>query len=153
MALSSSQQPGQRSRAVRWLLIFLGILVVSFAAIQLIPVSRTNPPVTSEPNWDSPETRALAQRACFDCHSNETQWPWYAYVAPVSWLVARDTVEGREELNFSEWGTRREEAEEIVEVILEAKMPLPIYILMHPEANLTDAERSQLAEGLRATLR
>ncbi|GAB4471959.1 MAG: hypothetical protein Kow00124_09440 [Anaerolineae bacterium] len=137
-------------------MIFLGILVVGFAAIQLVPVSRTNPPVTSEPNWDSPETRALAQRACFDCHSNETQWPWYAYVAPVSWLVSHDTIEGRQRLNFSEWDSMRGEAREtheIIEVILEGEMPPSNYVRMHPEANLTDAERSQLVEGLRATLR
>ena len=67
----------------RVVLIALGAAVVFFAAIQLVPVKRDNPPVVSEPNWDSPETRALAKRACFDCHSNETTWPWYTYVAPI----------------------------------------------------------------------
>ena len=72
---------------------FVVLVVVLFGLIQLVPVQRTNPPVVAEPPWDSPETRALAVRACFDCHSNETVWPWYAYVAPVSWLVAHDTDE------------------------------------------------------------
>jgi hypothetical protein len=86
--------------------VILGVLgagIVFFAAIQLVPVKRDNPPVVSEPNWDSPQTRALAQRACFDCHSNETVWPWYAHVAPASWLAAHDVHEGRGILNFSDW--------------------------------------------------
>ncbi len=84
-----------------------GVLVVGLIAIQLVPYGRnhTNPPVQSEPNWDSPETRALAERACFECHSNETAWPWYSNIAPVSWLVQHDVDEGREKLNFSEWST------------------------------------------------
>src|ERR1700674_2739250 len=84
----------------------VAIAVVLFGLIQLVPigVSVTNPPVVSEPNWDSPQTRALAQRACFDCHSNETIWPWYSRVAPVSWLLASDVIQGRSRLNFSTWG-------------------------------------------------
>jgi cytochrome c551/c552 len=74
--------------------------------IQLVLVwlFQTNPPVSAEPAWDSPQTRALAQRACFDCHSNETQWPLYSRIAPVSWLITSDVVRGRRHLNFSTWG-------------------------------------------------
>jgi len=74
--------------------------------IQLVPVwlFQTNPPVGAEPAWDSPQTHALAQRACFDCHSNETQWPLYSRIAPVSWLITADVVRGRRHLNFSTWG-------------------------------------------------
>ncbi len=78
--------------------------------IQLIPVDKSNPPVVSEPTWDSPQTRALAKDACFDCHSNETVWPWYAKIAPSSWLLAQDVDEGRSALNFSEWGQGEMEA-------------------------------------------
>ena len=71
-------------------LLVLGVIV--FAAIQLVPFGHdhTNPPVVAEPAWDSPETRAFAVTACFDCHSNQTVWPWYSNIAPVSWLVQRD---------------------------------------------------------------
>ncbi len=92
------------------------VLLAGFLLIQLVPYGRnhTNPPVLQEPNWDSPQTRALAQRACFDCHSNETEWPWYSHVAPVSWLVQRDVEEGREKVNFSTWGQGgAEEGEEL----------------------------------------
>jgi hypothetical protein len=139
----------------RIILIGLAVLVGGFLLIQLVPYGRnhTNPPVVREPNWDSPETRALAQRACFDCHSNETVWPWYSNIAPVSWLVYHDTEEGREYLNFSEWGSNREgeEGEEMVEQIEKGDMPLPIYLPTHPEARLTPAEKSTLITGLLAT--
>src|SRR6188474_3266116 len=84
--------------------VIVGVVVL-FGLIQLVPtgVSYANPPVVTEPNWDSPQTRVLAQRACFDCHSNETTWPWYSRVAPVSWLVAKDVADGRRHLNFSAW--------------------------------------------------
>ncbi len=131
----------------------LAIMAGGFLLIQLIPYGRdhTNPPVLSEPNWDSPQTRQLAQLACFDCHSNETVWPWYSNIAPVSWLVQRDVVEGREKLNFSTWAQGGgEEADEMVEVIAEGEMPLPIYLLTHAEARLTAAEKQALMDGLQA---
>ena len=87
----------------RTLLINAGIALLVAAAIQLFPALPDNPPVVREPVWDSPETRALAVQACYDCHSNETQWPWYARIAPISWVLAYDVIEGREALNFSEW--------------------------------------------------
>jgi hypothetical protein len=135
-------------------IIFLAVGLV--VAIQLIPVwlAQTNPPVLAEPNWDSPETRALAQRACFDCHSNETVWPWYSKVAPVSWLITKDTLDGRRHLNFSEWGRGRPvELDEVEEVLREGQMPLPVYLPLHPEANLTEAEREQLIAGLLESLK
>lgn len=126
----------------------LGIIILALL-IQLVPYGKNhvNPPIVQEPAWDSPATRALAQRACFDCHSNETVWPWYSNIAPVSWLVARDTFEGRDNLNFSEW-TGWGDPDEFAEVISEGEMPLPIYLVMHPEARLTTAEREQLIQGL-----
>lgn len=77
---------------------------IGFIAIQFVPVDKTNPPVVNEPRWDSPQTQALAERACYDCHSNQTKWPWYSNVAPVSWVLAHNVKEGRTKLNFSEWG-------------------------------------------------
>jgi hypothetical protein len=126
-------------------------------------VSYTNPPVVSEPTWDSPQTRALAQRACFDCHSNETTWPWYSRVAPISWLVARDVNEGRARLNFSTWGqptqggeSRRGErtgASELVRTVQNGSMPPSIYVLPRPSARLTAAEQQQLVQGFLATFK
>lgn len=131
-------------------------IVVLLVLIQLVPYGRahTNPPVVQEPAWDSPTTRTLAKRACFDCHSNETAWPWYTNVAPVSWMIQRHVDEGRQKLNFSDWGNSRErELDEIAEVILEGEMPLPNYLPMHPEARLTPAEKQALIDGLNASLR
>ncbi len=134
-------------------LIVVGVLVGGFLLIQLVPYGRnhTNPPVLQEPNWDSPETRALAERACFACHSNETVWPWYSNIAPISWLTQRHTDEGRQVLNFSEWGSRRQETHEIAESIQEGSMPMPMFLLTHPEARLTDAEKQTLIRGLTAS--
>lgn len=131
--------------------ITLGLLLL---VIQFIPVSgaRTNPPVIAEPVWDSNQTYALVKRACFDCHSNATVWPWYSRVAPVSWLMVRDVQLGRQELNFSEWHRRQEGADEVVEVIIEGSMPPRLYLLAHPEARLSVPERQALAAGLRRTL-
>lgn len=133
-------------------------LVGLFVLIQLVPYGRshTNPAVVLEPNWDSPETRALADRACLDCHSNETVWPWYSNIAPVSWLVQHDVDEARGVLNFSDWGTGRlfargELMRELNDVMEEGEMPPAQYMPTHPEANLTDAEREQLRQGLLAT--
>jgi len=129
------------------------ILIVGFVLIQLVPYGRnhTNPPVQAEPQWDSPETRALAKRACFDCHSNETVWPWYSNIAPISWLTQRDVDEGRQKLNFSEWN-RPQKADEVIEVIQKGEMPPKIYLLTHPQARLTQAEKEKLIRGLQATL-
>jgi mono/diheme cytochrome c family protein len=102
-------------------------LVVVVAVMQALPVGggRGNPPVRAEPRWDSPRTAALFARTCQDCHSNRTRWPWYAYVAPVSWLVVADVRHGREHFN--------------------------VYLFAHPEARLTDDERRALIAGLAAT--
>lgn len=122
--------------------------------IQLVPYGRDhqNPPVVQEPTWSSPQVRELAVRACYDCHSNETVWPWYSHIAPVSWLVQRDTDEGRSKLNFSEWHRPQKEADEAAEAVTEGEMPMSIYVLIHPHARLNDQERRQLVDGLTATI-
>ena len=132
------------------LLTLLSVLIVGFMLIQLIPYGRvhTNPPVVAEPPWDSPQTRAYFMLACGDCHSNETVWPWYSSIAPISWLVQHDVDEGREYLNVSEWGTREFEAEEAAEVYKEGEMPPIQYYPTHPEARLSAAERSAFIQGL-----
>lgn len=139
------------------LLVGSGGLILLLILIQLVPANRTNPATKAEPNWDSSQTRELAAVACFDCHSNETDWsPWYTKVAPMKFLVAHDVEEGRSELNFSEWPPSDEEsgelAEEIAEVINEGEMPPRQYTLMHSDAALSDDEKQQLIEGFMRTL-
>src|SRR5574340_945670 len=87
----------KRARWQRVVIVATLVVLAGFLLIQLVPYGRnhTNPPVTGEPRWDSPQTRALAARACFDCHSNETKWRWYSNIAPISWLIQRDVDSGR----------------------------------------------------------
>lgn len=123
-------------------------LAVSLVLIQAIPVDRSNPPVETEVPA-SPEVREVLRRACYDCHSNETVWPWYSRVAPVSWLVARDVHEGREHMNFSTWNRlsgedRMEKIHESQEAVSEGEMPLWFYVPLHPEARLTDGDHALL---------
>jgi mono/diheme cytochrome c family protein len=123
-------------------------------AIQLIPFGKdhTNPQVIAEPEWDSPQTRTLFMRACGDCHSNETEWPWYSHVAPVSWLVAHDVEEGREHFNISVWGhQKKNEGDEAAEEVEEGEMPPLVYLPAHPEAWLNETEKAELISGLKST--
>ncbi len=135
----------------RIVLIVVAVLIV----IQIPPLLlETNPPVVAEPKWDSPQTRALAQRACFDCHSNETVWPWYSRIAPPSWLVALDVFRGRRHLNFSEWGMASGETRGMSDAIRQIQrgaMPPGSYLPLHPSADLSTAEKQQLIDGLNAS--
>ena len=126
-------------------------LVVVVLLIQVIPYGRdhSNPPVTQDAPWPSEQTRELAVRACYDCHSNETRWPWYSNVAPVSWLIQRDVDEGRRELNFSEMN-RRQEGDEAAETIREGEMPPWFFTVPHPDARLSAAEKEELVAALTA---
>ena len=138
-------------RVVRLALFgLLGLLVL----VQFVPYGRdhSNPPVTAEPQWDSPRTRELAAGSCFDCHSNLTVWRWYSNVAPLSWLIQRDVDEGRQLLNFTEWDRSQGGLDEIGEVVGEGGMPPAQYTLIHPGAKLSDTERQELVDGLHATL-
>jgi hypothetical protein len=133
----------------------LGAIAVLGTAAQLLPYGRDheNPPVLQEPVWDSPDLRRLAVRACYDCHSHETRWPWYSRIAPVSWLVAHDVSEGRKALNFSDWGARSEAQEEAAEEVLEGEMPPLAYRALHPDARLSPEQTRRLADGLAALAR
>ena len=132
---------------LRWILIGVAAVLV---LIQLVPVDRSNPPATEKLVMPD-NVQQIMQRSCFDCHSNETVWPWYSYVAPVSWLVKHDVEEGREHLNFSEWDKlnqkrKMKRLEEIVEEVEEGKMPMPIYLIMHGDAEVSAAELAVLRE-------
>jgi cytochrome c551/c552 len=128
--------------------------LLAIVLIQFIPFghSHTNPANTKEPVWNSPLTRELTNRACFDCHSNETVWPWYSNVAPLSWLLQRDVNEGRSHLNFTEWDRPQKHAKDVAEQVKEGEMPLWFYLPMHPAARLTDAEKQALIDGAEKSL-
>jgi hypothetical protein len=157
-ALGSARSTWERGswRANLWrpgkpLLIVTGIFAL---AIQLVPYGRAhaNPPVQAEPAWSSQQTRELAVRACFDCHSNETEWPWYSNIAPVSWQVQRDVDQGRGKANWSEWGSvPDDESSESAETVLDGSMPPGFFTTLHSEARLTDAEVDALVTGLEET--
>lgn len=128
--------------------IVFGVLVGLFLVMQVVRPDHTNPPVTGDLQA-SAEVKAVLKRACYDCHSNETKWPWYSNVAPVSFLIANHVKEGRGELNFSVWSEyapkkQAHKMEEIEELVREGEMPMPGYVAMHAEAKLTDAEKTAL---------
>ncbi len=130
----------------RWMAIGVVALAV---IIQLVPYghSHSNPP-GQRIAWDSARTEHLMREACMDCHSNETRWPWYSKVAPVSWLVQNDVDEGRAQLNLSNGDPR---VDDMVEAIREGWMPPWQYKPAHPAARLSEAEKRDLIRGLRAT--
>jgi hypothetical protein len=124
---------------------------VIFVLIQFVPYghNHTNPPTIGEPKWDSAETRSLFFRACGNCHSNKTIWPWYSKIAPVSWLVQSDVDEGREDFDVSEWVSgRTNHGSRAAREVREGDMPPVQYLIMHPEARLSKADKEVLIQGL-----
>ncbi len=140
-----------RTRFGRPLLILIAVGIVGFIVIQFIPVERTNPPVVREPTWDTPQTRALVERTCMDCHSNSTRWPWYSYIAPMSWLVTHDVNTARTFVNFSRWDSDEWDLAQVIKMVETRQMPPRRYLLLHPEANLSDADHKALLDGLNTT--
>jgi Haem-binding domain len=127
----------------------LGLLGAALV-LQVLPIGapRTNPPVEQDANWPNARARELAVGACYACHSNQTRWPAYSYVAPAKWLVTRDVTEGREALNFSTWGEDSGEADDAAETVADHSMPPIQYRLLHAEARLSDADRQLLIDAL-----
>ncbi len=129
------------------------VMVVIFGLLQLVPYGwwHENPPVTGALTWSDPEAEELARAACYDCHSNETHWPVYSYVAPMSWLVRRDVERGRAVLNLSELDRGGgEELDDAADTIEDGEMPPRQYELAHPGARLTDAEQARLIAAFEA---
>jgi hypothetical protein len=117
----------------------LGVLLILVAS-QFIPVDKSNPPVESDIPT-SPEVKAVLRRACYDCHSHETVWPWYSHIAPISWLIVKDVREGRTELNFSTWNrfSTKEQVKKLQESwkeVAEGAMPPWFYTASHHQARL-----------------
>lgn len=134
--------------------MLLGGAVLLFGIAQIIPYGKNhdNPEVVQEVNWDSQQTKELFYRACGDCHSNATNWPWYSNVAPVSWLVTRDVQEGRENFNVSMWDHQEINKGDFAAYQLEkGKMPPFGYLLNHPEAKLGTVDKKNLVSGLKKT--
>jgi hypothetical protein len=128
----------------RW----LAGLVAGFAVIQVVSLDRTNPPVTADIRAAA-DVKSVLRRACYDCHSSETVWPWYSRVAPVSWLVQRDVRGGRAELNFSSWEAlpkdeRAKKKHEVAEDVAGGDMPPFYYTPMHPHAVLSSMDKQLL---------
>ena len=124
------------------------ILVAALVAAQFVRIEKTNPTVRADISAD-PDIKLILKRACYDCHSNETVWPWYSNVAPASWLLANDVSGGRQKLNFSEWGnypgeSRRRKLKKIAEEVESGGMPLWYYSIFHSESKLTPEERNQI---------
>ncbi|HTV40572.1 MAG TPA: heme-binding domain-containing protein [Candidatus Sulfotelmatobacter sp.] len=132
-------------------------LIVLFAALQIVQPSRTNPPVKSDflkVTAAPPDVAAMFHAACYDCHSDETRWPWYSYVAPMSWQVARDVNDGRRHVNLSEWPENpdlaRKKIDNMSDEIDDGDMPLKKYTLIHRDARLTSEQRDTLTQWLDA---
>lgn len=126
--------------------IGIGLIIV-LVAIQLIPVDRNNPEFDKDFALDiEGDIRGILERSCFDCHSHETKWPWYSYIAPAKFLVSHDVHEAREHLNFSTWydmdvSERMHVKKEIWKEVEGGNMPLPAYLILHSEAELSDAQK------------
>jgi Haem-binding domain len=142
-------------RRTRNLIIGASTVIVAFGLIQLVPYRVSNPPVTGEPKWDSPQTRALVVAACYDCHSNQTKTPWYGTVAPISWWLTNHVDDGRKALNFSEWNRPQSgKALRAARAVQRGSMPPSYYTWfgLHSNAKLTSAQRAALVAGLTKTL-
>lgn len=155
------QRTGKFWKVLRWLVLILACL---FVVAQFIRPAKTNP--ASEPSLAieshlqvDPKVAQIFDRSCADCHSNKTRWPWYTQIAPVSWFVIDHVNEGRDEMNFSQWGSyeRSEQKhllEGICELVREDAMPLSSYTPLHPGSKLTEADVKTICdwtsrEGLR----
>jgi hypothetical protein len=148
----------EMKKKLKWI---FGALIAVFALLQFTNPARTNPPLPpggdiSATNPPPPQIAAQLRASCYDCHSDETKWPWYSHIAPASWLVVSDVNDGREHLNFSEWprdhpdwAARR--LENVSEELGYKEMPPAKYTLMHPAARLNDAQRKELENWADAT--
>ena len=142
---------------LRWTAISLGII---FLTLQFVRPAKTNPAIDEsralQKQTELPaDVEAVLKRACYDCHSNETDWPWYSQVAPVSWFVADHVNQGRRHLNFSDWAgyskqDRITKLYLIGETVGLEMMPLKSYLILHSEARLTDDEKKLIKEWAQA---
>lgn len=133
------------------------LLIIQFVPNELPAVETSNPGDLIGSGIVSDDLAGMLKTSCYDCHSNETKYPWYSHVAPVSWLVAKDVREAREELNFSNWAAydmleKLEKLDDIAIEVSEGEMPMGIYTVIHTSAKLDDAQRQQIVEWAEATM-
>ncbi|MGH9210403.1 MAG: heme-binding domain-containing protein [Acidimicrobiales bacterium] len=139
-----------RASVTRLGLRVAAIGAVVLVAMQFVPYGwhHPNPPVVQDASWPDDASASIARDSCYDCHSNETNWPIYSYIAPMSWLTRRDVEDGRDELNFSRWDEDAGEADDAIDSILEDSMPPGRYTLVHRGASLSDDEVDRLVAAL-----
>jgi mono/diheme cytochrome c family protein len=144
---------GENMKKIVLIVAIVGIVL--FGLIQLIPFGHehTNPAMVSEPAWSSPEARALVKEHCFQCHSNETEWPWYSNIAPASWLIQMDVNEGRDQFNFSDWNNSPGELDEMTEEIQRGSMPPIQYWMFHPNSRMNDQQKQELINALESSIK
>ncbi len=128
--------------------LIIVVIVGVFISMQLIPLNQVNPKIIQDIAAPAKIDQIL-RTSCYDCHSNETVWPWYSRIAPGSFLITRDVIEGRKHINFSEFSEldafdSTDIAEEIIEVLEDGAMPILPYLLLHPGASLSDSEKQAL---------
>lgn len=150
--LHSSGEWRVRGRAKQ---VGIAIAVLALGG-QLIPVNRRNPPVDPAKTIFAtqnvpPSVKMVLERSCKNCHSDETNWPWYSYVAPASWVVARDVHRARRTMNFSEWSgypakRKEDKLEEICDQVTNGDMPDGMYLLLHRDAVVTEQERNAVCQ-------
>ena len=129
----------------------VGGLVLLLLVVQLVPAAPADNPPVEEELEVPPEVAEVLRQSCYDCHSHETTWPWYAHVAPMKWLVRDHVADGRSNLNFTAWNRlsaedRPHKLEEVAEEVEEEHMPLRSYLILHRDARLSDAERELLID-------
>lgn len=138
-----------KRKIIKYSLLFSFIAVqlvvdVGFIAMQFKTIKRTNPDPKGTQSV-TPKVDAILRRACYDCHSNEVRWPWYSYIAPISWTIEKHVIDGRRHLNFStlhQLAPKRQihKFEEVIDEISAGSMPIESYLKVHEDAELTDAE-------------
>jgi hypothetical protein len=151
--------PGLKMKFVKKILLRSAIaLAVIFLLLQVFQPARTNPPVKTDflTTMAAPsDVATIFHAACYDCHSNQTRWPWYSYIAPMSWQIAQDVNEGRPHVNLSEWPSDNpslalKKMQNMSDEIDDDDMPLPKYTLIHKDARLTEKQRDELTAWLDA---
>lgn len=156
MNSAHENRPPSPSKFKKWGPRIVGVAGALFLGIQFVPVEAKENPTAQPPLPEPPEVVAILKRACYDCHSHEVRWPWYSRIAPVSWLVARDVIEGRKGINFSEWPEDEEDREfsreQTWDSVESGDMPLWFYLPLHPEANLTEADKAILKKWSETTV-
>jgi Haem-binding domain len=150
-------------RIARWARRALTIFLVAFIGLQFVRPDRTNPPAPPAASLKArtpAHITALLDRACRDCHSNETSWPWYTNISPASWLVFNHVSHGRDHFNYSEWNTYDSDDQDkflgaMCDLVKRERMPLPSYLILHPDSKLSREDVASLcvwSDKMRDTL-